>query len=60
MALAGGMGGALLEGWVASEAVKILALLGRIPELFFWRSQDGLEVDLIVLLATALEVWAAE
>ncbi len=47
-ALAGGMGGALFEGWVVAEAVKTFALLGRIPDLFFWRSHDGLEVDLIV------------
>ncbi len=47
--LAGGMGGALFEGWVVSEAVKVFTLLGRLPDLFFWRSHDGLEVDLIVL-----------
>ncbi|MGC1954956.1 MAG: ATP-binding protein [Gammaproteobacteria bacterium] len=47
-ALAGNMGGALFEGWVVSEAVKTFALLGRTPDLFFWRSHDGLEVDLIV------------
>lgn len=47
--LAGGMGGALFEGWVVSEAVKTFTLLGRTPDLFCWRSHDGLEVDLIVL-----------
>jgi len=48
--LAGGMGGALFEGWVVGEAVKVFTLLGRLPDLFFWRSHDGLEVDLIVLV----------
>ncbi len=51
-ALAGNMGGALFEGWVVGEAVKTFALLGRIPDLFFWRSHDGLEVDLIVQAGT--------
>jgi hypothetical protein len=48
--LAGGMGGALFEGWVVGETVKAFTLLGRLPDLFFWRSHDGLEVDLIVLV----------
>lgn len=48
--LAGAMGGALFEGWVVGEAVKVFTLLGRLPDLFFWRSHDGLEVDLIVLV----------
>jgi hypothetical protein len=47
-ALAGPMGGALLEGWVVTEAVKASAARGRKPDLFFWRSRDGLEVDLLV------------
>ncbi len=47
-ALAGSLGGALFEGWVVSEAVKAFTLLGRAPDLFFWRSHDGLEVDLLV------------
>jgi predicted AAA+ superfamily ATPase len=42
------MGGALFEGLVVSEAVKVLAHAGRRPELYFWRSHDGLEVDLLV------------
>ena len=36
------------EGLVISEAVKIFASLGKKPDLFFWRSHDGLEVDLII------------
>jgi hypothetical protein len=47
-ALAGSMGGLLFEGWVVSEAVKAFALRGYTPDLFFWRSHDGLEVDLII------------
>lgn len=47
-ALSGAMSGALFEGWVVSEAVKAFALLGRRPELYFWRSQAGVEVDLLV------------
>jgi len=47
-ALAGAMGGALFEGWVVSEAVKALTSQGKRPELYFWRSHDGLEVDLLL------------
>jgi predicted AAA+ superfamily ATPase len=47
-ALAGAMGGPLLEGWVITEAAKVFMSLGRIPDLFFWRSHDGLEVDLLI------------
>lgn len=47
-ALAGSMGGALLEGWVVTEAAKVLMSLGRKSDLYFWRSHDGLEVDLLI------------
>lgn len=47
-ALAGAMGGALFEGLVVLEVYKLLANLGRKPELYFWRSHDGLEVDLLI------------
>ena len=47
-ALAGPLGGALLDGWVVSEAVKVYTALGQKPDIHFWRSHDGLEVDLIV------------
>jgi len=47
-ALAGAMGGALFEGWVVSETVKALTSQGKRPELYFWRSHDGLEVDLLL------------
>ncbi len=53
-ALAGAMGGALFEGLVVGEAVKVFTHGGLRPELFFWRSHDGLEVDLLVLLGGEL------
>jgi predicted AAA+ superfamily ATPase len=49
-AMAGPMGGPLLEGWVVTEAVKAFMALGRKPELYFWRSHDGLEVDLLIVI----------
>ena len=47
-ALAGAMGGALFEGWVVGEAIKAFAAAGKRPDLYFWRSHDGLEVDLLL------------
>lgn len=47
---AGPMGGAFFEGLIISEAVKIFTSLGKKPDLFFWRSHDGLEVDLLLQL----------
>lgn len=54
-ALAGPISGALLEGWVVSEAVKAFMALGRRPDLHFWRSHDGLEIDLLILLGGKLQ-----
>jgi len=48
------MGGALFEGFVVSEAYKVFAIMGKRPDLFFWRSQGGLEVDLVLSLPTGL------
>jgi predicted AAA+ superfamily ATPase len=53
-ALAGAMGGALFEGLMVSEAYKVFALAGKRPDLYFWRSRDGLEVDLVVRLPRGL------
>jgi len=53
-ALAGPMGGALLEGWVVVEAVKAFTNRGCKPDLYFWRSHDGLEVDLLIQAGTRL------
>jgi predicted AAA+ superfamily ATPase len=47
-ALSGAMGGAFFEGLIVSEAMKVFALKGMRPDAFFWRSHDGLEVDLIL------------
>lgn len=47
-ALSGAMGGALFEGLMVVEAVKTFTNAGLKPSLWFWRSHDGLEVDLIV------------
>lgn len=47
-ALAGAMGGALFEGWVVSETLKALAFEGMDREVYYWRSNDGLEVDLLL------------
>jgi uncharacterized protein len=49
-ALAGQMGGALLEGWVVMETVKAFMAAGRKPDVYYWRSHDGLEIDLLILL----------
>ena len=44
----GAMGGTFFEGWVVLEAVKAFAARGHRPPLHFWRSNDGLEVDLLI------------
>ena len=53
-ALAGPMGGAIFEGWVVSEATKVFTHRGERPELYFWRSHDGLEVDLLARVGPQL------
>lgn len=53
-ALAGAMGGPLFEGFLISEAYKVFALLGRRPDLYFWRAQQALEVDLVLRLPAGL------
>ncbi len=47
-ALAGPSGGALLEGVVVGEALKFFASRGERAPIWFWRSSNGLEVDLII------------
>jgi predicted AAA+ superfamily ATPase len=47
-ALSGAMGGALFEGLLVIEAVKAFTNAGLKPTLWYWRSHDGLEVDLIL------------
>jgi predicted AAA+ superfamily ATPase len=46
--VAGAMGGSLFEGFVVAEAMKVFTGRGRKSDLAFWRSHDGLEVDLLV------------
>jgi len=47
-AVAGSMGGALFEGLIVSEARKVANLHPGRVQLYHWRSNDGLEVDLLV------------
>jgi hypothetical protein len=47
-ALGGSMGGALFEGLIVSEAWKVFCNRGKEPAAYFWRSQAGMEVDLIL------------
>lgn len=49
-ALAGPLGWLLLGGWVITEAVKAFMSLGRKPDVYFWRSHDGFEVDLLIAI----------
>jgi predicted AAA+ superfamily ATPase len=53
-ALAGSMGGAFFEGWVVVETIKAFTSLGRKPDIYFWRSHDGLEVDLLIQIGTKI------
>ena len=53
-ALSGAMGGALFEGLMVNEALKVFALNGKRPDIYFWRSHEGLEVDLILGIGTRL------
>ncbi len=53
-AVAGSMGGSLFEGFVVSEAFKVFLLCGQPADLYFWRSQDGLEVDLLIRVGPRL------
>jgi predicted AAA+ superfamily ATPase len=44
----GTMGGAFFEGLIVSEAWKAFLHSGQRPSMYFWRSQSGLEVDIIL------------
>ena len=52
--LAGAMGGALFKGLIMSETFKVFAMHGKRPAIFFWRSHDGLEVDMIIQIGKKL------
>jgi len=47
-AAAGPMGGAIFETAVVSEIVKVIAHRGEEPQVYFWRTASGVEVDLVV------------
>lgn len=53
-ALSGAMGGAIFEGAVISETFKVFTMKGKKHDMFFWRSHDGLEVDLIIQIGSKL------
>jgi len=44
----GAMGGAFFEGWVVTETIKFQKARAMRPDLYFWRSHEGLEVDLVI------------
>ncbi len=46
--VSGAMGGSLFEGLIVSETFKIAASTPRPCDISYWRSHDGLEVDLVI------------
>ncbi len=53
-AASGPMGGAIMETAVLSEIVKALTHRGMAPQVFFWRTSAGTEVDFVVANAGKL------
>jgi predicted AAA+ superfamily ATPase len=53
-AAAGPMGGGILESAVLSEIVKAFVHRGEEPQVYFWRTSYGAEVDIIVEVAGKL------
>jgi predicted AAA+ superfamily ATPase len=53
-AAAGPMGGAIFETAVIMEVFKTLLHRGQEPQLYFWRTASGEEVDLVVNVGTHL------
>ena len=47
-AASGPMGGAIMETAVLSEIVKTLVHRGNDPNVYFWRTSAGSEVDFVV------------
>ena len=47
--------GAIFENWVAAELVKQAANQGLRPELYFWRTYDGQEIDFLRHLDGVIE-----
>lgn len=50
----GPMSGAILKTAVIQEVVRTLTHRGQEPQIYFWRTSAGLEVDLVVDTGTAL------
>jgi hypothetical protein len=53
-AAAGPMGGAIMETAVLSEIIKTLTHRGIDPQVYFWRTVAGTEVDIVVKAGTKL------
>lgn len=53
-AAAGPMGGAIMETAVVNEVVRAITHRGREPQIHFWRTAKGSEVDLLVDTGMAL------
>ena len=53
-AMAGPMGGAIFETAVVGEMARRLSGRGEQPQLYFWRTSAGVEVDLVVETAGKL------
>jgi predicted AAA+ superfamily ATPase len=53
-AAAGPMGGPIMETAVLSEIVKTLTHRGTAPQVYFWRTSAGTEVDIVVEAAGKL------
>ncbi len=53
-AASGPMAGAILETAVVNEVVATLTHRGLVPEVYFWRTSAGVEVDLLVQVSGRL------
>lgn len=53
-AMSGPMGGAMMETAVVVEVVRTLTNRGEEPRVYFWRTNAGIEVDLVVDTGRAL------
>ena len=50
----GAGGGAFFEGWIVTETYKTFTSAGQRAPIYYWRSHDGLEVDLIIQIGHRL------
>ena len=53
-AMAGPMGGALIENAVLIELIRTLTHRGQEPQAYFWRTAAGVEVDFVLDTGTSL------